>query len=364
MVCVARPNNTAVTTFNVDSKNQLTNVTGLGNRSHDGNCNATYSPSVSYEYDAENQVVRMSSGQSWKFTFVYDGRGRLRLRQNYTYVHPYGHIPTDTLRYTYDRMRVIQERIGDFPFVSYTRGTDLSGSLEGAGGIGGMLARSDSYSSGTGNWSSHSYYHADGNGNITCLLDSSQAKVATYKYDPYGNTISSGGTLAAANTYRFSSKEINVNSGLYYYGYRWYEPNLQRWLNRDPIAELGFVWLRRQGVILNETPNLYSYVQNNPIIRWDALGLCPGECFNASPEDSNSNVCSQYGKRKYLGVDMSCFCRCAGNSDWSNYVRGCLACMDSKGVSDTTAHITCYEAADKKYSRPNIRIALCTAACK
>jgi hypothetical protein len=46
-------------------------------------------------------------------------------------------------------MRVIQERDGsNNPLVSYTRGTDLSGSMEGAGGIGGLLARSSGYSSG------------------------------------------------------------------------------------------------------------------------------------------------------------------------------------------------------------------------
>jgi len=143
-----------------------------------------------------------------------------------------------------------------------------------------------------------------------------------------------------------------------------YAPATQRWLNRDPISEIGFEWLHRKEVTLGDAPNLFSYVQNDPVVRWDALGLCPGECFEASPEDKKSNVCSQYGDRKYLGVNMSCFCRCAGNSDWSKYVRGCLACMDSKGVDESTAHVTCYEAADKKYSRPNLVIALCTAACK
>src|SRR5881296_285105 len=118
-------------------------------------------------------------------------------------------------------MRVIQERDnnGNAPLVSYTRGNDLSGSLEGAGGIGGLLARLHGYSS--GNWSTHNYYHADGNGNIMYLVDSSQALAASYRDDPYGNMISSSGSLAAGNVYRFSSKEIHVNSGLYYYGYRW-----------------------------------------------------------------------------------------------------------------------------------------------
>ena len=98
--------------------------------------------------------------------------------------------------------------------LSYTRGKDLSGTLEGAGGIGGLLARSDGYSA--GNWTNHNYYFADGNGNVTYTINSSQAMVASYRYDPFGNTISSSGSLSAANVYRFSSKEIHVNSGRYY----------------------------------------------------------------------------------------------------------------------------------------------------
>src|SRR5688572_23603605 len=79
-----------------------------------------------------------------------------------------------------------------------------------------------------------------------------RASKSNYRYNPFGGTISSSGTLASANTYRFSSKEFHSNSGLYYYGYRWYDPNLQRWLNRDPIFEEGGI-------------NLYSFVMNQPI---------------------------------------------------------------------------------------------------
>src|SRR5437588_737761 len=99
-------------------------------------------------------------------------------------------------------MRVIQERDqNNTPLVSYTRGTDLSGSLEGAGGIGGLLARSVGYSS--GNWITNSFYFADGNGNITCLINTNQSVVASYRYDPFGNLISKSGTFADANIYRF-----------------------------------------------------------------------------------------------------------------------------------------------------------------
>src|SRR4029077_4621492 len=75
--------------------------------------------------------------------------------------------------YIYDGWRVIQERdVSTVPLVSYTRGTDSSGTLEGAGGIGGLLSRSHGYSS--GNWSTHYYYHADGNGNVTYLVAANQ----------------------------------------------------------------------------------------------------------------------------------------------------------------------------------------------
>ena len=103
-----------------------------------------------------------------------------------------------------------------------------------------MLGRSDGYSS--GNFTSHNYYHADGNGNITYLVNSSQTLAASYRYDPYGNTTASSGTLAGANVYRFSSKELVANVG-YYYGYRFYDPNLQRWLNRDPLGDISVNYL-------------------------------------------------------------------------------------------------------------------------
>src|SRR3954471_22040558 len=115
---------------------------------------------------------------------------------------------------------------------AYTRGIDLSGTIQRAGGIGGLLGRSSGYSSGS--WTTHNHYHADGNGNITFLFNSSQTIAASYKYNPFGGTISSSGGTASANTYRFSSKEIHVNSDMYYYGDRFYDSNLQRWLNRDP----------------------------------------------------------------------------------------------------------------------------------
>jgi len=119
-------------------------------------------------------------------------------------------------------------------------------------------------------------------------VNSSQTVAASYRYDPFGNTTASSGTLAAANTCRFSSKEVNVNSGLYYYGYRFYSPNLQRWLNSDPLLERGFQLLDR--VFVSELhllrlpvnvkwrfENTFMFVGNKPISSLDNFGLtgCP-----------------------------------------------------------------------------------------
>jgi RHS repeat-associated protein len=90
------------------------------------------------------------------------------------------------------------------------------------------------------------------------------------------------GSLADANSYRFSSKEWNQNSGLYYYLYRLYDANAQRWLNRDCLGETGFEVLRghnntrelalrtRVGPIGR---NLYGFVRNQPLNKYDPLGL-------------------------------------------------------------------------------------------
>jgi len=80
----------------------------------------------------------------------------------------------------------------------------------------------------------HTYYHSDGNGNITALLNANQFMVGRYLFDPFGNALSASGPKAGVNRYRFSSKEWHAQSGLVYYGYRWYVPEVQRWPNRDP----------------------------------------------------------------------------------------------------------------------------------
>jgi RHS repeat-associated protein len=247
-----------------------------------------------FDYDNENQLIRVTITNSTRSDFAYDGKMRRRVRVECMWVSG-AWVTNEIVRYIYDGNLVVQERHfvpqsgGEVlqQVISYTRGKDLSGSLDGAGGIGGLLARSDLSTLNFQPSTSHVYYHADGNGNVTCLIDTNQVVVAKYLYEPFGNIISQTGPMSDANVYRFSSKEWHQPSGLVYYLYRYYEPNLQRWINKDPKAEIGAATLRDLGpwgeALLiafysnpfeaRRGPNLMAFAHNDPPNMVDAWGL-------------------------------------------------------------------------------------------
>jgi RHS repeat-associated protein len=138
---------------------------------------------------------------------------------------------------------------------SYTWGLDLSETLQGAGGVGGLLAMSTA----TG-----VYIPAyDGNGNVVAYVDAStETVVGEYEYSPFGEVLRATGATA---TFGFSTKYADAKTGLVYYGYRFYDPGTGRWLSRDPIGEEGGV-------------NLYGFVDNDGVKWWDVSGLSKPAC--------------------------------------------------------------------------------------
>ncbi len=101
----------------------------------------------------------------------------------------------------------------------------------------------------------------DGNGNVFALVDSSTGIVCgQYEYSPFGEIIRSTGVLSKANPFRFSTKFQDNETELVYYGYRYYNPTLGRWLTKDPAQEI-------------DGPALYVTLQNNLQTSYDYLGL-------------------------------------------------------------------------------------------
>ena len=124
---------------------------------------------------------------------------------------------------------------------SYAWGLELSGTSQGAGGVGGLLSVT-LYEE-----ESETYFPAyDGNGNISAWSSSDGNRIAKMDYSPFGQLIaaynlSSDSELLSKLKFGFSTKYTDQETNLYYYGYRYYDPVKGRWPSRDPIAERGGV---------------------------------------------------------------------------------------------------------------------------
>ena len=105
----------------------------------------------------------------------------------------------------------------------------------------------------------HLYCMHDAMKNVTSLFGEARGRRALYEYRPYGGLITSEGNMAEENKFRFSSEYMDDELGLVYYNYRHLNPLDGRWISRDPIAEEGG-W------------NLFAFVGNNGVNRWDYLG--------------------------------------------------------------------------------------------
>ncbi|MCX8157817.1 MAG: RHS repeat-associated core domain-containing protein [Verrucomicrobiae bacterium] len=136
-------------------------------------------------------------------------------------------------------------------------GADLSGTLQGAGGVGGLLATVIHNGPDAGVF----FPVYDGNGNVMGYVRGADGLlVAQYEYGPFGELLRATGPLSQTFNPLFSTKYHDWETGLYYYGYRYYNPTTGRWLNHDPIREMGGI-------------NLYAYVLNDPLNLIDPYGL-------------------------------------------------------------------------------------------
>ena len=247
-------------TFTVSAQNRLgvttsssltLNLPAMVSYTYDQNGNLLTDGTRSFKWDAADQLVQVSVPNAWQTQFARDGLGRLRVLREFTWLNG-AWSQTNETHYLYDGNLIVQERdANNNVMATYTRGLDLSGGLSGAGGIGGLLSRTAGANS--------YYYHADGAGNITAMLDGNENVVARYLYDPFGRVLGQWGALAAANPMQFSSMPRAPASGLSLYPFRAYDPALQRWLSRDPLGEAGGI-------------NLYGFVGNSALNAVDPFG--------------------------------------------------------------------------------------------
>jgi RHS repeat-associated protein len=136
-------------------------------------------------------------------------------------------------------------------------GLDLSGTLQGAGGVSGLLSVTINNQPSTINL----FPAYDGNGNIIAWTDSNGVTKQRIDYDPFGNVVTREGDSGfVAPAWGFSTKYQDEETGLLYFGFRFYDSATGRWLSKDPIGEKGGI-------------NLYGFVANKSINCYDILGL-------------------------------------------------------------------------------------------
>lgn len=215
---------------------------------------------------------------NWKLDFVYDAFGRRVMKQVWRRnAGGTAWVLEEEMKFIYEGWNLLAEVSTLKPgsataravqsVRSYLWGEDLSGTETGAGGVGGLLMVRQHAAAVGESWTGWQVPCFDGNGNVLAYLDGDDGEVMSrYEYDPFGRTVlaesvarySKTGTAAGrrvaveAPPFRFSTKYQDRETGLVYYGFRYYAPEWGRWLSRDPIEE-------------GDGPNLYAMVRNNPI---------------------------------------------------------------------------------------------------
>lgn len=242
-----------------------------------------------YRWDAENRLAAVVPlapvPGSQRVEYGYDYLGRRVERRVYDWdpdanggAGAWEVTPTEKTRYIWDGWLQLAEldalnldaQSRPKLLKTYVWGLDLSGSRDGAAGIGGLLAVADNRGTTSTSDDVAAAYCYEANGNVTQLVDCRQTAVtpnsdawgaarlvAAYEYDAYGNVVAESGAYAAANRWRFSTREFDFHTGLGAWPARVYDST--RWIARDPIAE-------------TDGPLIYRFLANAPLMYIDADG--------------------------------------------------------------------------------------------
>ena len=226
-----------------------------GNRTNDGRFN--------YTWDAENRAVKFEritsapTASKVKLDCSYDYWGR-RIQKIVSTNNGSVYVAQSTNKFVYDGWNLVAILDATNGLVcSFTWGTDASGTMQGAGGVGGLISMTVYQGTNAGTY----FYCYDGNHNVVGLVNAANGAMAgQWEYDPFLGIIRASGALALVNPFLGSTKFYDWETGLYYYGYRYYDPSSVTWPNRDPLEE-------------EDSANLYGFIGNDGVNAFDVLGL-------------------------------------------------------------------------------------------
>ncbi|NCP03637.1 MAG: RHS repeat-associated core domain-containing protein [Deltaproteobacteria bacterium] len=191
-----------------------------GNQTH-RYLNATHTDYWQYTWDAENQLTQaqlVTDGVTLRtLNFKYDPFGR-RIEKQVVDT-----LSTTTTRYIHDREDIVLQLVDDGTTSVMSRYVHGPGTDEPLA----LVKNGQSY-----------YYHADGQGSVLALSDSSNSIIQRYKYDSFGALTAIQDT-EFGNAYTYTGREWDREMGLYYYRARYYDPMEGRFISKDPIGFAG-----------------------------------------------------------------------------------------------------------------------------
>lgn len=318
----ARYGNGTYTAYQYDADNRLTLVKNYNAAgavldfyayTYDGNGNrtsvVTVSGTISYQYDALNQLTQEILLDGTTITYEYDAAGNRTKKTvgvnitNYTYDSGNQLTAVNGQTYTYDSngnltsngpKTYVYNELNQLVEVKNTGGSTIATfSYDDQGRrismtVSGATANfhysgdkvvyvTDANNTVTAEYTwdtsgnpvtmtyngSTYYYHLDGHGSVTAMTDGSGNTVAQYQYDAWGNILSQSGTIASVNPYRYAGYRYDEATGLYYLMSRYYDPSIGRFTTRDSFS--GY----------EDNPhslNIYAYSGNSPVNHVDPDG--------------------------------------------------------------------------------------------
>jgi len=238
---------TITTTYTYDNADELTQWT-------------TSTVTMTFTYASDGCLVSKSDGtDTWAYEWDYERRLKA-FKENSATLVEYGYNPTGTRRYSSDSTLGLTNYFysGNHVLGDYSSNWTLNKSYILGPRVDEIIALIDRTSDPNVSY----YFTRDRLGSTRELVNSSETVNTRYAYDVWGSPTQTQFVGNVSSQYRFTGREHDRTSGLYYYRARYYANALARFVSRDPLyhGARGHV-------------DSYVYVASNPATLADPSGL-------------------------------------------------------------------------------------------